>query len=129
MPPNPGNSVTTIAKILGVSVGTLYNHIPGLRELRNSLVPVRLKGSKQRATTLRLGPEMEFRGPVAVTSQPAPTAPCGGGRLARALNLTSYSVRRAVAVRVLAAQPAGRSAPRAAMSRPPSVSGSSSVPW
>ncbi|WP_395298785.1 RHS repeat-associated core domain-containing protein [Kitasatospora hibisci] len=29
MLPNPGNSITSIAKILGVSPGTLYNHIPG----------------------------------------------------------------------------------------------------
>ncbi|MER7209380.1 hypothetical protein ABT340_20145 [Streptosporangium sp. NPDC000239] len=27
-------SVTSIAKLLGVSVGTLYNHIPDLQELR-----------------------------------------------------------------------------------------------
>lgn len=38
MLPSPANSVTTIAKILGVSVGTLHNHIPGLKELRNSRV-------------------------------------------------------------------------------------------
>ncbi|MFF4230979.1 recombinase family protein [Streptomyces sp. NPDC001820] len=46
MLPNPENSVTTIAKILGVSVGTLYNHIPDLKELRNSRVPRQLEGSK-----------------------------------------------------------------------------------
>jgi transposase-like protein len=34
MLPNPGASVTAIAKLLGVSPGTLYNHIPSLRELR-----------------------------------------------------------------------------------------------
>jgi DNA invertase Pin-like site-specific DNA recombinase len=34
MLPNPENSITTIAKLLGVSPGTLYNHIPDLRELR-----------------------------------------------------------------------------------------------
>ncbi|MEC4019981.1 recombinase family protein [Streptomyces sp. H27-D2] len=34
MLPNPENSVTTIAKILGVSVGTLYNHIPDLKALQ-----------------------------------------------------------------------------------------------
>lgn len=34
--PNPEHSVTSIAKLLGVSVGTLYNHIPDLRELRSS---------------------------------------------------------------------------------------------
>lgn len=39
-----------------------------------------------------------------------------------------YSVRNAVAVRALAAQPAGRSAPAVAMSRPPSASASSSTP-
>ncbi|MGW7477955.1 recombinase family protein [Nonomuraea muscovyensis] len=32
--PDPGRSVTSIAKLLGVSVGTLYNHIPDLNELR-----------------------------------------------------------------------------------------------
>jgi len=32
--PNPEHSVTSIAKMLGVSPGTLYNHIPDLRELR-----------------------------------------------------------------------------------------------
>jgi DNA invertase Pin-like site-specific DNA recombinase len=32
--PNPEHSVTSIAKLLGVSPGTLYNHIPDLRELR-----------------------------------------------------------------------------------------------
>jgi hypothetical protein len=35
--PGPG-SWPAIAKILGVSVGTLYNHIPDLKELRNSRV-------------------------------------------------------------------------------------------
>ncbi|CAO5185634.1 Enterobacteriaceae phage serine recombinase [Frankia sp. AiPs1] len=34
MLPNPDASVTSIAKLLGVSPGTLYNHIPDLRELR-----------------------------------------------------------------------------------------------
>ena len=34
MLPNPEASVTSIAKLLGVSPGTLYNHIPDLRELR-----------------------------------------------------------------------------------------------
>ncbi|MGR6921172.1 recombinase family protein [[Actinomadura] parvosata] len=34
MLPNPDHSITSIAKLLGVSVGTLYNHIPNLRELR-----------------------------------------------------------------------------------------------
>ncbi len=34
--PNPDHSITAIAKLLGVSPGTLYNHIPDLRELRNS---------------------------------------------------------------------------------------------
>lgn len=46
MLPNPASSVTSIAKILGVSVGRLYNHIPDLKELRNSLVPHQLEGSK-----------------------------------------------------------------------------------
>jgi hypothetical protein len=46
MLPNPASSVTSIAKILGVSVGTLYNHIPDLKELRNSRVLHQLEGSK-----------------------------------------------------------------------------------
>lgn len=36
MLPNPENSITAIAKLLGVSPGTLYNHIPDLRQLRAS---------------------------------------------------------------------------------------------
>lgn len=32
MLPNPEHSVTAIARLLGVSVGTLYNHIPDLKE-------------------------------------------------------------------------------------------------
>ncbi|GAA2635323.1 hypothetical protein [Actinomadura fulvescens] len=32
--PDPGRSVTSIAKLLGISVGTLYNHIPDLQQLR-----------------------------------------------------------------------------------------------
>jgi transposase-like protein len=34
MLPNPDASVTAIARLLGVSPGTLYNHIPDLRALR-----------------------------------------------------------------------------------------------
>jgi len=34
MLPNPEASITAIARLLGVSPGTLYNHIPDLRELR-----------------------------------------------------------------------------------------------
>ena len=34
MLPDPDASVTSIAKLLGISPGTLYNHIPDLRELR-----------------------------------------------------------------------------------------------
>ncbi|CAM5298263.1 resolvase [Streptomyces spiroverticillatus] len=37
--PDPGRSITSIAKLLGVSPGTLYNHIPDLRELRLGAVP------------------------------------------------------------------------------------------
>jgi DNA invertase Pin-like site-specific DNA recombinase len=39
MLPNPENSVASIARLLGVSVGTLYNHIPDLQELRASRLP------------------------------------------------------------------------------------------
>ncbi|MFB7467078.1 recombinase family protein [Streptomyces sp. NPDC056224] len=42
MLPNPENSIETIAALLGVSVGTLYNHIPDLKELRVSRVPAQL---------------------------------------------------------------------------------------
>ncbi|MFD4133621.1 recombinase family protein [Streptomyces goshikiensis] len=45
MLPNPENSIETIAALLGVSVGTLYNHIPDLKELRGSRVPAQLEGS------------------------------------------------------------------------------------
>ena len=34
MLPNPDASITSIAKLLNASPGTLYNHIPDLRELR-----------------------------------------------------------------------------------------------
>jgi AcrR family transcriptional regulator len=36
MLPNPAHSITSIAKLLGISPGTPYNHIPNLRELRAS---------------------------------------------------------------------------------------------
>ncbi|WP_240777539.1 recombinase family protein [Nonomuraea basaltis] len=32
--PDPERSVTSIARLLGICVGTLYNHIPDLQELR-----------------------------------------------------------------------------------------------
>jgi len=41
MLPNPENSITSIARLLGVSPGTLYNHIPDLRELRAGTRPAR----------------------------------------------------------------------------------------
>ncbi|MGW4025741.1 MULTISPECIES: recombinase family protein [unclassified Streptomyces] len=44
MLPNPENSIETIAKLLGVSVGTLNNRIPDLKELRTSRVPAQLTG-------------------------------------------------------------------------------------
>lgn len=34
--PDPDRSITSIARLLGVSPGTLYNHIPELKELRSS---------------------------------------------------------------------------------------------
>ncbi|GAA2700765.1 recombinase family protein [Nonomuraea recticatena] len=37
--PDPERSLTSIAKLLGVSVGTLYNHIPDLQELRAGQQP------------------------------------------------------------------------------------------
>lgn len=36
-------SITSIAKLLGVSPGTLYNHVPDLRELRAGAVPRQLE--------------------------------------------------------------------------------------
>ncbi|UKZ02842.1 hypothetical protein BOQ63_001530 (plasmid) [Streptomyces viridifaciens] len=36
MLPDPEYSITSIAKLLGASPGTLYNHIPDLQELRAS---------------------------------------------------------------------------------------------
>ncbi|MFC9623904.1 helix-turn-helix domain-containing protein [Streptomyces sp. NPDC056930] len=44
MLPNPEHSITSIAKLLGVSPGTLYNHIPDLQELRTGRVPTQLDG-------------------------------------------------------------------------------------
>lgn len=41
--PDPGRSITSIAKLLGVSPGTLYNHIPDLRELRAGTGPRQLE--------------------------------------------------------------------------------------
>lgn len=39
MLPAPGGQRLVIAKLLGVSVGTLYNYIPDLREFRASRLP------------------------------------------------------------------------------------------
>ncbi|WP_223179933.1 HTH domain-containing protein [Streptomyces griseicoloratus] len=44
MLPNPEHSITSIAKLLGVSPGTLYNHIPDLQELRACRVPAQIDG-------------------------------------------------------------------------------------
>ncbi|MCA2190601.1 recombinase family protein [Nonomuraea cavernae] len=46
MLPNPENSITSVAKLLGVSPGTLYNHIPDLRQLRQSGTAHELTGTK-----------------------------------------------------------------------------------
>ncbi|MET9497467.1 recombinase family protein [Streptomyces sp. NPDC006552] len=44
--PDPGRSITSIAKLLNVSPGTLYNHIPDLRDLRAAgAVPQQLEAS------------------------------------------------------------------------------------
>ncbi|MFC5718694.1 hypothetical protein ACFP1Z_00680 [Streptomyces gamaensis] len=37
-----GGRPTVVDKMLGVSPGTLYNHIPDLRELRASRIPAQL---------------------------------------------------------------------------------------
>ncbi|MES9512107.1 recombinase family protein [Streptomyces sp. NPDC000609] len=47
MLPNPENSIETNAARLGVSVGTLYNHIPDLKELRASRVPHQLESGQR----------------------------------------------------------------------------------
>ncbi|WP_234326739.1 hypothetical protein [Streptomyces sp. NRRL S-337] len=41
--PDPGRSITSIAKLLGVSPATLYHHIPDLRELRAAQCPASSK--------------------------------------------------------------------------------------
>lgn len=41
--PDPGRSITSVAKLLSVSPGTPYNHIPDLRELRAGAVPRQLE--------------------------------------------------------------------------------------
>lgn len=41
MLPDPEHSIT---RLLGVSPGTLYNHIPDLQELRADRVPAQLEG-------------------------------------------------------------------------------------
>ncbi|MEU8251641.1 recombinase family protein [Nonomuraea sp. NPDC048916] len=48
MLPNPENSIASIAKLLGVSPGTLYNHIRDLRELRATSRTVDPAGSDMR---------------------------------------------------------------------------------
>ncbi|WP_405843064.1 helix-turn-helix domain-containing protein [Streptomyces platensis] len=45
--PDPGRSITSIAKLLGVSAGTLYHHTPDLRELRAGAVPRQLEAPTQ----------------------------------------------------------------------------------
>jgi DNA invertase Pin-like site-specific DNA recombinase len=45
--PDPGRSIISIAKLLGVSPGTLYNHIPDLRELRAEAVPHQLEAAER----------------------------------------------------------------------------------
>jgi DNA invertase Pin-like site-specific DNA recombinase len=49
MLPNPDNSITAIAKQLWVSPGTLYNHIPDLKELRSSRVARQLRENPRKA--------------------------------------------------------------------------------
>lgn len=47
MLPNPENSIETIAALLGVSVGALYNHVPDLKELRTSRFPAQVSGGSR----------------------------------------------------------------------------------
>ncbi|MGX4694788.1 recombinase family protein [Streptomyces sp. JNUCC 63] len=51
--PDPGRSIILIAKLLGVSPGTLYNHIPDLKELRAGAVPRQLEAPRSRRTRAR----------------------------------------------------------------------------
>lgn len=44
--PDPGRSVASIARLLGVSVGTLYNHIPDLQELRAASKPPEINAAQ-----------------------------------------------------------------------------------
>jgi DNA invertase Pin-like site-specific DNA recombinase len=54
--PNPKNSVASIAKLLGVSPGTLYNHIPDLKELRAGRGHRELEQAGGKAQPLRTNP-------------------------------------------------------------------------
>ena len=45
--PDPGRSITSIAKMLGISPGTLYNHVPDLQDLRASAVPHQLDAAER----------------------------------------------------------------------------------
>ncbi|MFE5946922.1 hypothetical protein [Streptomyces sp. NPDC056480] len=45
--PNPENNTTAIAKMLGVSPGTLYNRVPDLRGLRAGGIPHQLEGAER----------------------------------------------------------------------------------
>lgn len=44
--PNPDNSVGSIAELLGVSVGALYNHILDLKPLRVTRIPTVSPGER-----------------------------------------------------------------------------------
>lgn len=48
MLPNPDNSITTIAKLLGVSPGTVHSHKPDLKELREAGVPRQIGSTARR---------------------------------------------------------------------------------
>ncbi|MFI1358516.1 recombinase family protein [Streptomyces sp. NPDC020898] len=52
--PDPGRSITSIAKLLGVSPGTFYNHIPDLRELRAGAVPRQLEAPTRWASSSKI---------------------------------------------------------------------------
>jgi len=74
MLPNPDTSITSIAKLLGVSPGTLYNHIPDLIELRSSRVPKQLGGGANGRRDLGEGSTSARRyGREIITWEPAPT--------------------------------------------------------
>jgi transposase-like protein len=57
---DPGRSITSIAKLLDVSPGTLYNHIPDLRELRTGAVPRQLCAPAKQSGPIKINLSRTF---------------------------------------------------------------------